>query len=480
MVFQALRNQRLMKGILIVVVIAFAGSLVVFGGSLFSGSGTRTVIAKVNGAAIKATEFDQSYQSTVNYYQQVMGEIPRSAVQYVRYVTLENMITDQLLLQQVRKNGVKISATEINDELKVIKENFATDAEYKEWLEYNELTDVEVRKLIKDNLAVTKLRELKSAVEITDDDVKASFEQVKASHILIQPVNDNWDVAKTQAEKVLAEIKSGQTFAAMAKKYSADTATKDNGGDLDYFKRADMDEAFSAAAFALNVGEISQPVKSSYGYHIIKVTARKEASGAEFDTAKEALKTELQTSKSETQYNEWFAQVRSEAKIVVNDPSLRAQQYVANQQYPQAVSQYQEAIEEDASDPYLHVALGDVYRQLEDSDAALAEYEAAVALGESDAELHLVLGMAYNEKDMKDKAVASLRMASSLDTYTYSIHTQLQQLFTTLGMTEDAKAEQTKLDQIQKMYEEQAAAAEEQAKAQEELDKKLDETETDK
>ncbi len=406
----------------------------------------------------------------------MQGELPRSSVAEMRYYTLQQMISEKLMLQQSRKAGVKVSKKELNDEVKRIKDNFAGDEEYKTWLEQNNFTEAKLRQLIQDNLRVTKLRDLKSKVEVTEEDVKNAYEQVRASHILVTPVGENWDAAKKQAEKILSEIKAGKNFADLAKKYSADTATKDKGGDLDYFGHdSGMDPEFAKAAFALKTGQVSEPVKSTYGYHLIKVTARKDATGAEFDKAKDDLKKQLESKSAETQFNEWFSKTLAEAKIVVNDPALRAMQFVQNNQLPQAVSQYQEAIEENPDDPYLHLYLGEVYKQLEDPDRAIGEYELAVSKGDSDAELHYVLGLAYKDKGEKDKAVAEFRKASGLDLTNYGLHSALKDVFTSLKMTAEAKAEQGKMDEIMKIYQAQQKAAEEQAKAQAELQKKLDE-----
>ncbi|WP_327204739.1 peptidylprolyl isomerase [Paenibacillus sp. DMB20] len=135
-------------------------------------------------------------------------------------------------------------------------------------------------------LEITKL--LGDKVKVTDDEIKKTYdqykdsfatpEQVRASHILVD--------TKEEAEKIIKQLKDGADFAAIAKEKNED-ATKETGGDLDFFPKGKMDPAFEEAAFKLKKGEISsEPVKSSFGYHVIKVTDRKEATNPTFEDKK--------------------------------------------------------------------------------------------------------------------------------------------------------------------------------------------------
>lgn len=118
-------------------------------------------------------------------------------------------------------------------------------------------------------------------------------EQVRASHILFKTDGKDDAAVKAKAEKVLAEIKAGADFAAMAKKYSEDEASAKLGGDLDYFPRGKMAPEFDDAAFALQVGEVSGVVKTPYGYDIIKVTDKKPASTRPLDEVRPQIVDQL-------------------------------------------------------------------------------------------------------------------------------------------------------------------------------------------
>jgi peptidyl-prolyl cis-trans isomerase D len=129
--------------------------------------------------------------------------------------------------------------------------------------------------------------ELAAKITVSKEDVERSYneqlgkyttpEQIRASHILLTTEGKDDAAVRAQAEQVLKEAKSGGDFAALAKKYSQDETNAAQGGDLDYFSRGRMVAAFETAAFALAPGEISDLVKTEFGYHIIKLTDRKPA-----------------------------------------------------------------------------------------------------------------------------------------------------------------------------------------------------------
>jgi peptidyl-prolyl cis-trans isomerase D len=130
------------------------------------------------------------------------------------------------------------------------------------------------------------VEQVRSAVTIPEAEIAAFYQQnlqqyqtsaqVRASHILFKTEGKDENAVKAAAEAVLKQAKApGADFAALAKKYSEDDSNSANGGDLDYFGRGRMVPEFEAAAFALKPGEVSDLVKSSFGYHIIKVVDSK-------------------------------------------------------------------------------------------------------------------------------------------------------------------------------------------------------------
>jgi peptidyl-prolyl cis-trans isomerase D len=160
---------------------------------------------------------------------------------------------------------------------------------------------------------------LKSRMTATPEEIKALYEKnkamfstperVRASHILLKTEGKDKAAVKKQAEAVLAKVKAGGDFAALAKQYSEDTGSKDNGGDLDYFSRASdaapgaphMVKEFEDAAFALQVGQTSGLVETEYGFHIIKLTDRKAAVTRTFEQARPQLEDQIKSQKAQAE-----------------------------------------------------------------------------------------------------------------------------------------------------------------------------------
>ncbi|MBI4887588.1 MAG: peptidyl-prolyl cis-trans isomerase [Acidobacteria bacterium] len=126
-------------------------------------------------------------------------------------------------------------------------------------------------------------------------------EQVRASHILLNTAGKDEAAVRKQAETVLQQAKAGADFAALAKQYSDDEASKVNGGDLDYFGRGRMVPEFETAAFALAPGQISDLVKSQFGFHIIKVVDKKPAITRPLEDVRAQIEEQLKRQRADAQ-----------------------------------------------------------------------------------------------------------------------------------------------------------------------------------
>lgn len=180
---------------------------------------------------------------------------------------LENMIEKKVL-----EENYKVPDKDVEAKLKEVKSQFSSNDDFKSALESNGLKNEDaLKEQIK--LSLLQVKAVTDGVKASDAQLKKYFEEnkdqfltIKASHILVAD--------EATAKKIKAELDKGADFAKLAKENSTDTATASNGGDLGEFTKSDMLQEFSNAAFALKVNEISNPVKTDYGYHIIKVTKR--------------------------------------------------------------------------------------------------------------------------------------------------------------------------------------------------------------
>lgn len=172
------------------------------------------------------------------------------------------------------------------------------------------------------------LDDLLSSIEVTDDELAEYYQQNlfdyrtdeerQAAHILFESADED-DAIATKAEEVLAKIQAGENFAELAKTFSSDTFSAENGGDLGWFGKGIMDPAFEDAAFSLaNKGDVSGVVKSEFGYHIIKLTDVKPEQVNSFENVKQEISLKVKTLKAEERFYE-ISQRISEVAFEVPD-----------------------------------------------------------------------------------------------------------------------------------------------------------------
>ncbi|OME82096.1 peptidylprolyl isomerase [Paenibacillus sp. FSL A5-0031] len=229
--------------------------------------------------------------------------------------TLENIITQELIVQEAEANNVKVTDADVDAEIALIKKNFGTDEQFNAALAQYNMTLENLKSDTKINLTIRKVLEPKTDVTAEEiqqfyDTNKAALgtpEQIQASHILV--------ATKEEADAILAELKQGGDFAAIAKAKSIDPGSKDNGGDLGLFGKGKMVPEFEAAAFALKINEISGVVQTENGYHIIKKTAEKAAVVPTFEEKKEEIKNQLVATEANELSEAWMTEIRAKAKI---------------------------------------------------------------------------------------------------------------------------------------------------------------------
>ncbi|WP_353762694.1 peptidylprolyl isomerase [Cytobacillus sp. T106] len=231
---------------------------------------------------------------------------------------LEALVTDKIIEMEAKKEKVTISDKEKEEELKNLKESYGGEEGFKAALEQSGVTEAGIAEDIEKYLKTEKL--LEPRIDLKEDEIKAYFdenkdqfaqqEQVKASHILVED--------EATAKEVKSKLDKGEEFADLAKEYSTDASNAESGGELGYFGKGEMEAAFEEAAFALKANEISGPVKTDYGYHIIKVEDKKEAKEAVYEDSKETAKKALFDERMQTEYYNWLEEKKEEYKIEKN------------------------------------------------------------------------------------------------------------------------------------------------------------------
>ncbi|MBW4083406.1 peptidylprolyl isomerase [Paenibacillus sp. S150] len=285
------------RGWMIASIVLAAALIVVLIVQPFQKDDSNVAVASVNGTDItKAQLYDKLVEAG--------GE-----------ATLQNLITTTLVDQEAKKANITVTDADIDAEIEDLKTQFGGEDALNSALQQSSMTLDDLKKQMPLQVEIRKLVEPK--VTVTEDDIsqyyednKASFnqeEEVRASHILVE--------TQEEADAIVKQLADGADFATLAQEKSTDTGSKDNGGDLDFFKKGDMVAEFSDAAFKLKVGETSGAVKTDYGYHIIKVTDRKEAHEYTLDEKKEEITKTLKAQKVSEMSSTWLQELTASAKI---------------------------------------------------------------------------------------------------------------------------------------------------------------------
>jgi len=212
---------------------------------------------------------------------------------------VDELVKKEMLYQEAKKKG------------------FESNPEYQKKLE-------EFKKLTLISMMLEK--EIEGKAKVTDKDVKDYYEkhkaelttnnQIKASHILVK--------TEDEAKKIVDQLKKGGDFAKIAKEKSIDTGSAKNGGDLGFFSRGQMVPEFETAAFSLKEGEIGGPVKTQFGYHVIKVTGKKEGKVVDFEKVKDLLTQKVAAEKQKEAFDAYLEGLKKSYTVEKNKEAIAA------------------------------------------------------------------------------------------------------------------------------------------------------------
>lgn len=284
-----LTNKRIYQSIILAILIGLVASV--------TGCKNEEIVAKVNDEAITKEEL---YDVLVEKY---------------GAQTLESLIAERIVKLEAKAQNIEVSEDDIEEKLDIMRNYYGGEEAFNEAMAHYGYEMEKIKDDITVNIQIKKL--LEPEISISEEEISNYFkenksfldqkEQVHARHILVE--------TEDLAEEVKKKLESGEDFAELAKEYSTDEGSKESGGDLGYFPRGAMVAEFEERAFSLKIDEISEPVKSQFGYHIIKVEDKKEEKEATLEEHKDDIRNILLEEKLPEAYQTWYEEKYKEYKV---------------------------------------------------------------------------------------------------------------------------------------------------------------------
>lgn len=286
-------------------------------------------VAKVNGTIITRLDLDRAVKVLVSQ-NRLPQPLPPESLKQAEEAALDQLISAELLYQAGQKTEIKDLDKQVDEKVSQNKAKFPSAEEFEKALKSVEMTEKDLKEFTRKDVVISNFIEKNIAekTKVTEADAKKFYDDnpdkfkqepsVKASHILCgveaSATAEEKKKAKEKAEALLKRIKAGEDFATLAKSESTCPSSK-QGGDLGFFSKGQMVAPFEKAAFALKPGEVSDVVETQFGYHIIKLTEKKEGGTIKFDEVKEKIENYLKNLKIQKAIGEYLVELKGKAKI---------------------------------------------------------------------------------------------------------------------------------------------------------------------
>ena len=291
---------------------------------------TGDAAALVNGQPVPMSELETAVRNVVMQNGMDGENVDAFMAQFGPRI-LDQLIDGELLFQAAEKSDFKASQEDVDKAFGELSGRYEVAEEFQAEMAARGFTEASLKSNISKQLTIQKFVEgtVVTKAVVPEETIREAYDQnpqnfstpeeVKASHILINSAEgdpqEKKDEALKKAKEITAKAKAaGADFAELARTYSEGPSAP-SGGDLGFFSKGRMVPAFEAAAFSMKVNEVSEPVLTQFGYHIIKVTDRKDGSTTSYEEVKEKLAQDLKNRMINELIGEKLAQLREEANI---------------------------------------------------------------------------------------------------------------------------------------------------------------------
>ena len=308
-----------------------------------------TVLATVGKEKITQGDLDRDLKSITESLKQKYGDDYennadiKDQLKQLKTQYLNAIVNEKVILAKSAELNLKPSDEELNKEVdeavNYYKTAYQTEEQYNAFLEQNGFTEDEFKDYQKNQAIVRYVyNDMVKDVEVTDDDIQNYYDENKDTQFST-PGQINFEKSLQEAKDIKSQLDGGADFAEVAKEKSQDPGTKDNGGSLGFIEYSSTKyvKEFMDGFKDLKEGEISQPIKSQFGYHIIKVTGVKDE-GAEvahilvadkgestvtpLEDVKEDIRGQLLQTKQSKSFNDKIEEWKKEVGVKINDKKL--------------------------------------------------------------------------------------------------------------------------------------------------------------
>lgn len=297
-------------------------------------------VAVIDGEEISEDEFNMVAAQQLAMLSPEMIEAQGLQMSQVKDMIVEGLVTSVLIAEEIEKRGIEISDAEIDEAIEqfeaMMAQQLGGEAQLSAMLEEQGVDEEAMRLQVEQELAAERLLEDSSTGSVTEDQVRQYYEQHKAQfqtedmlrarHILLNVDDhgeeDNDDEMRQKAEELAAQLQADDSrFAELAAEHS-DCPSASEGGDLGYFTREMLMPEFTEAAFSMSPGELSDPVRSNLGWHVILVKDRIDEGVASFEEVRDQLQMMLEAQNIEQTAMELIQNLRQGADVEIYEENI--------------------------------------------------------------------------------------------------------------------------------------------------------------
>jgi parvulin-like peptidyl-prolyl isomerase len=280
------------------------------------------ILAQIDGEQISVEEFEHEFQELML---EPGTETREGSLSDLKQAFLDQMIERKILVQEARRVGIKVTPEELNQAISEVKTDYPGEG-FGEKLGLKGTTLEEWKRRLEEKLLAEKMirTSLRYRGEITEKEALQYYEKHPESFQVKEKVKARQIVVADGGEalQILKRLKRGENFEKLAREKSLGPERVE-GGDLGYFSKGERPAEFDEI-FSMEVGAVSEVIRSPYGYHVFKLEKKTEPRQISFEEAKGGILEELRQRRGEEEYQRWLKGLKGKAKVKINKRLLRS------------------------------------------------------------------------------------------------------------------------------------------------------------